>query len=87
MSFPHLLNHVQTKDVVSDEVDTSDLELNIYSTAVYVFLALSAFFVIVSFFGCCGAWRVSSSQQILISGKSIHFRRANACSAPTSPSS
>ena len=66
MSFPHLLNHVQTKDVVSDEVDTSDLELNIYSTAVYVFLALSAFFVIVSFFGCCGAWRVSSSKQILI---------------------
>jgi len=49
----------KTKDVVSDEVDTSDLELNIYSTAVYVFLALSAFFVIVSFFGCCGAWRES----------------------------
>jgi len=49
----------KTKDVVSEEVDTSDLELNIYSTAVYVFLAVSAFFVIVSFFGCCGAWRES----------------------------
>lgn len=49
----------KTKDVVSEDVDTSDLELNIYSTAVYVFLALSAFLVIISFFGCCGAWKES----------------------------
>ena len=55
------ISHFQTKDVVSEDVDTSELELSIYSTAVYVFLALSAFFVIVSFFGCCGAWKVPNS--------------------------
>lgn len=57
---PQFLELVEeTKAVVSEEadVDTSDLEVSIYTTAVYIFLALSAFLVLVSFCGCCGAWK------------------------------
>lgn len=47
----------KTKEVVSSEVDTSALELNIYTSVLYAFLVIAAFFVIVAFFGCCGAWK------------------------------
>lgn len=49
----------KTKDVVSaeTEVDISGLEFNIYTTVLYAFLVIAGFFVIVSFFGCCGAWK------------------------------
>ena len=49
----------QTKEVVSPEVDTSALELNIYTSVLYAFLVIAAFFVVVAFFGCCGAWKVT----------------------------
>ena len=48
----------QTRDVVSPDVDTSALQLNIYTSVVYAFLVIAAIFVIVAFFGCCGAWKV-----------------------------
>ena len=47
----------QAKDVVGDEAD--GLSLNIYSTTTYIFITVSAVVVIVSFFGCCGAWKES----------------------------
>jgi len=39
----------KTKEVVSSEVDTSALELNIYTSVLYAFLVIAAFFVIVAF--------------------------------------
>merc|ERR1719410_300840 len=47
----------KTKEVVSPEVDTSALELNIYTSVLYAFLVIAAFFLVVAFFGCCGAWK------------------------------
>lgn len=47
----------KAKDVVGDEAD--GLSLNIYSTTTYIFITVSAVVVIVSFFGCCGAWKES----------------------------
>lgn len=47
----------KTKEVVSPEVDTSALELNIYTSVLYAFLVIAGFFIVVAFFGCCGAWK------------------------------
>ena len=55
----------QTKEVVSPEVDTSALELNIYTSVLYAFLVIAGFFVVVSFFGCCGAWKVTMQFKLL----------------------
>ena len=62
----------QTKEVVSPEVDTSALELNIYTSVLYAFLVIAGFFVVVAFFGCCGAWKVNSV--ILIVRKEVFSR-------------
>ena len=48
---------LQAKEVVGDDAD--NLSLNIYTTTTYIFISLSAFVVIVAFFGCCGAWKES----------------------------
>ena len=48
----------QAKDVAGDDVD--GLDLNIYNTSTYIFIGISAIVVIISFFGCCGAWKVSN---------------------------
>ena len=53
-------DYLQTRDVVSPDVDTSALGLNIYTSVVYAFLVIAAIFVIVAFFGCCGAWKVET---------------------------
>ena len=58
MNSLNLKRAFQTKEVVSPEVDTSALELNIYTSVLYAFLVIAAFFVVVAFFGCCGAWKV-----------------------------
>ena len=55
-----LNDYLQTRDVVSPDVDTSALDLNIYTSVVYAFLVIAAIFVIVAFFGCCGAWKVEN---------------------------
>merc|ERR1711972_146501 len=34
-------------------------DLNIYNTSTYIFIGISAIVVIISFFGCCGAWKES----------------------------
>ena len=49
----------QTREVVGSDVDTAALQLNIYTSVVYAFLVIAGIFVIVAFFGCCGAWKVS----------------------------
>ena len=49
---------MQAKDLGGDEVD--GLDLNIYNTSTYIFIGISAIVVIISFFGCCGAWKVSN---------------------------
>ena len=58
--FDHILwlrlNLLQAKDVAGEEVD--GLDLNIYNTSTYIFIGISAIVVIISFFGCCGAWKV-----------------------------
>ena len=48
----------QAKDVAGDDVD--GLDLNIYNTSTYIFIGISAIVVIISFFGCCGAWKVKN---------------------------
>ena len=48
----------QTREVVGSDVDTAALQLNIYTSVVYAFLVIAGIFVIVAFFGCCGAWKV-----------------------------
>ena len=59
--FDHILwlrlNLLQAKDVAGEEVD--GLDLNIYNTSTYIFIGISAIVVIISFFGCCGAWKVN----------------------------
>ena len=45
----------QTREVVGSDVDTASLQLNIYTSVVYAFLVIAGIFVIVAFFGCCGA--------------------------------
>ena len=50
----------QTREVVGSDVDTAALQLNIYTSVVYAFLVIAAIFVIVAFFGCCGAWKVNA---------------------------
>jgi len=47
----------KAKDVAGEEVD--GLDLNIYNTSTYIFIGISAIVVIISFFGCCGAWKVN----------------------------
>jgi len=47
----------KAKDVAGEEVD--GLDLNIYNTSTYIFIGISAIVVIISFFGCCGAWKES----------------------------
>jgi hypothetical protein len=37
--------------------DGGSLDLNIYSTATYIFITISAAVVVIAFFGCCGAWK------------------------------
>ena len=49
----------QTREVVGSDVDTAALQLNIYTSVVYAFLVIASIFVIVAFFGCCGAWKVN----------------------------
>ena len=49
----------QTREVVGSDVDTAALQLNIYTSVVYAFLVIAGIFVIVAFFGCCGAWKVT----------------------------
>ena len=49
----------QTREVVGSDVDTAALQLNIYTSVVYAFLVIAGIFVIVAFFGCCGAWKVN----------------------------
>ena len=68
------------------------LDLNIYNTSTYIFIGISAIVVIISFFGCCGAWKVSnwsiaSAEMTLWNNFLKIYRRASACWAPTSPSS
>jgi len=47
----------KAKDVAGEEVE--GLDLNIYNTSTYIFIGISAIVVIISFFGCCGAWKES----------------------------
>jgi len=47
----------KTREVVGSDVDTAALQLNIYTSVVYAFLVIAGIFVIVAFFGCCGAWK------------------------------
>ena len=55
----------QTREVVGSDVDTAALQLNIYTSVVYAFLVIAGIFVIVAFFGCCGAWKVSPEPRLL----------------------
>ena len=48
---------LQAKDVAGEDVE--GLDLNIYNTSTYIFIGISAIVVIISFFGCCGAWKVN----------------------------
>ena len=57
-----LNDSAQTREVVGSDVDTAALQLNIYTSVVYAFLVIAGIFVIVAFFGCCGAWKVSPDQ-------------------------
>ena len=50
------LDFLQAKDVAGEDVE--GLDLNIYNTSTYIFIGISAIVVIISFFGCCGAWKV-----------------------------
>ena len=52
------LDFLQAKDVAGEDVE--GLDLNIYNTSTYIFIGISAIVVIISFFGCCGAWKVSN---------------------------
>ena len=48
---------LQAKEVMGNDDDS--LSLNIYTTTTYIFITLSALVVVISFFGCCGAWHES----------------------------
>ena len=37
-----------------------DASVNLYDTAVILIIIVATFIMIVSFFGCCGAWKVRS---------------------------
>ena len=54
-----LNDYFQTREVVGSDVDTADFQLNLYTSVVYAFLVIAGIFVIVAFFGCCGAWKVN----------------------------
>ena len=52
----------------------------LYASASYILIVISALIVIISFFGCCGAYKVNlviTLEIILI--KSEIFRRTSAC--------
>ena len=55
--------------------DVDGLDLNIYNTSTYIFIGISAIVVIISFFGCCGAWKVG--KVFLWSGASLSSRIRN----------
>ena len=43
----------------SEQLDGESFNVEIYTSAAYILLVVSALVVIISFFGCCGAFKVS----------------------------
>ena len=41
-----------------------DVSVNLYDTAVVLIIIVATFIMIVAFFGCCGAWKVSKYLQL-----------------------
>jgi len=46
-------------DKASDQLDGESFNVEIYTSAAYILLVVSALVVIISFFGCCGAFKES----------------------------